>query len=159
MPGPGGGGVAWAPGQATWHPGMATRPPRLPPLPRRLLQEKKKAFSSYKDYLGKDITSLVILPVWIMQPFTMLQNMAEIMEYTDALDKAAATEDPYERCARRPCCRRLALDPSVGVQGGGGGAGCMVVVTLVVDRLLGMLPTNTCAGTCGTPHQAAVHVQ
>lgn len=42
---------------------------------------------------------------------------------------------------------------------GGGGAGCMVVVTLVVDRLLGMLPTNTCAGTCGTPHQAAVHVQ
>ena len=37
------------------------------------LQERAKAFSSYKDYLGKDITSLVILPVWIMQPFTMLQ--------------------------------------------------------------------------------------
>ncbi len=36
-------------------------------------QERAKAFSSYKDYLGKDITSLVILPVWIMQPFTMLQ--------------------------------------------------------------------------------------
>ena len=35
-------------------------------------QERAKAFSSYKDYLGKDITSLVILPVWIMQPFTML---------------------------------------------------------------------------------------
>jgi hypothetical protein len=25
------------------------------------------------------------------------QNMAEIMEYTDQLDKAATTEDPYER--------------------------------------------------------------
>lgn len=62
-------------------------------------QDRKQAFKSYKDYLGKDITSLVILPVWIMQPFTMLQNMAEIMEYTEALDKAAVTEDPYERCA------------------------------------------------------------
>lgn len=37
------------------------------------MQERAKAFSSYKDYLGKDITSLVVLPVWINQPFTMLQ--------------------------------------------------------------------------------------
>lgn len=64
-----------------------------------LSEERAKAFSSYKDYLGKDITSLVILPVWIMQPFTMLQCMGELMEYTDLLDKAAATEDPYERLA------------------------------------------------------------
>jgi len=61
--------------------------------------ERAKAFTDYKQYLGKDITSLVILPVWIMQPFTMLQNMAEIMEYSDILDKAAKTEDPYERMA------------------------------------------------------------
>lgn len=60
-------------------------------------QKRAKAFASYKDYLGKDITSLVILPVWIMQPFTMLQNMAEITENTQLLDKAARTEDPYER--------------------------------------------------------------
>ncbi|EFN59995.1 hypothetical protein CHLNCDRAFT_133152 [Chlorella variabilis] len=62
-------------------------------------EERAKAFSSYRDYLGKDITSLVILPVWIMQPFTMLQCMGELMEYTDLLDKAAVTEDPYERLA------------------------------------------------------------
>lgn len=61
--------------------------------------QRAKAFTDYKQYLGKDITSLVILPVWIMQPFTMLQNMAEIMEYTDCLDKAAVTEDPYKRMA------------------------------------------------------------
>jgi len=61
--------------------------------------QRAKAFTDYKKYLGKDITSLVILPVWIMQPFTMLQNMAEIMEYTDSLDKAAVTEDPYKRMA------------------------------------------------------------
>lgn len=46
-----------------------------------------------------DITSLVTLPVWIMEPYTILQKVAEIMEYTDALDRAAATEDPYERSA------------------------------------------------------------
>lgn len=46
-----------------------------------------------------DITSLVTLPVWIMEPYTILQKVAEIMEYTEALDRAAATEDPYERYA------------------------------------------------------------
>ncbi len=61
-------------------------------------QQRQKAFTGYKDYLGKDITSLVILPVWIMQPFTMLQNMAEILENSQLLDKAAVCEDPYERC-------------------------------------------------------------
>ena len=44
-----------------------------------------------------DITSLVALPVWIMMPFSMLQNISEIMEYTNLLEKAAKTEDPYER--------------------------------------------------------------
>ena len=46
-----------------------------------------------------DITSLVTLPVWIMEPYTILQKVAEIMEYTELLDKAASTEDPYERSA------------------------------------------------------------
>ena len=46
-----------------------------------------------------DITSLVSLPVWIMEPFTILQRMAEIMEYTEHLDTAAVTEDQYDRCA------------------------------------------------------------
>ena len=46
-----------------------------------------------------DITSLVTLPVWIMEPYTILQKVAEIMEYTELLDTAASTEDPYERSA------------------------------------------------------------
>lgn len=61
--------------------------------------QRQKAFANFREYLGKDITSLVILPVWIMQPFTILQNMAEIMEYSECLDRAAACEDPYERTA------------------------------------------------------------
>ena len=64
-----------------------------------VLQKRQIAFTNYKDYIGMDITSLVTLPVWIMEPYTILQKVAEIMEYTDALDRAAATEDPYERSA------------------------------------------------------------
>ena len=46
---------------------------------------------NYKDYIGRDITSLVTLPVWIMEPYTMLQKVAEIMEYTEQLDRAAGS--------------------------------------------------------------------
>ncbi len=62
------------------------------------------AFTNYKDYIGMDLTSLVTLPVWIMEPYTILQKVAEIMEYTEQLDRAAATEDPYERhvCDHHP---------------------------------------------------------
>ncbi|CAK0751111.1 hypothetical protein CVIRNUC_002043 [Coccomyxa viridis] len=61
--------------------------------------KRQIAFTDYKDYIGMDITSLVTLPVWIMEPYTILQKVAEIMEYTELLDKAASTEDPYERLA------------------------------------------------------------
>ena len=61
------------------------------------LQQRQAEFTSYKDYIGMDITSLVSLPVWIMEPFTILQRLAEIMEYTEQLDTAAGTEDEYER--------------------------------------------------------------
>ena len=44
-----------------------------------------------------DVTSLLSVPVWIMEPFTILQKAAEIMEYTELLDKADKCEDPYER--------------------------------------------------------------
>jgi hypothetical protein len=56
-------------------------------------EERAKAFSSYRDYLGKDITSLVILPVWIMQPFTMLQVGAA------AAAEATGACPPSLRCA------------------------------------------------------------
>ena len=62
-----------------------------------ILQQRQQEFTNYRDYIGMDITSLVALPVWIMMPFSMLQNISEIMEYTDRLERAAKTEDPYER--------------------------------------------------------------
>lgn len=69
------------------------------------MQQRQIEFTNYRDYIGMDITSLVALPVWIMMPFSMLQNISEIMEYTNLLEKAAKTEDPYERYAQiiMPC--------------------------------------------------------
>ena len=62
------------------------------------LQIRKTEFKDYRDYIGMDISSLVSLPLFIMEPYTMLQKVAEIMEYTELLDRAATTTDPYERC-------------------------------------------------------------
>ena len=44
-----------------------------------------------------DVTSLLSVPVWIMEPFTILQKAAEIMEYTELLDKANSCTDPHLR--------------------------------------------------------------
>lgn len=55
--------------------------------------------SKISKYIGMDMTNLMSVPLFIMEPFSMLQKMAEIMEYTELLDQADAAEDPYERCA------------------------------------------------------------
>ena len=57
------------------------------------------AFSDWARYVGADITSLVSLPVWIMEPYTLLQKVAEIMEGAPALVTAASTDDEFERLA------------------------------------------------------------
>ena len=43
------------------------------------------------------MTSLLSVPVWIMEPFTILQKAAEIMEYTHLLDQADAMDDDFDR--------------------------------------------------------------
>lgn len=64
-------------------------------------EERKKAWGTrtFHQYIGMDVTSLLSVPVWIMEPVTILQKMAEIMEYTELLDKADACDDQYERLA------------------------------------------------------------
>eukprot|EP00803_Ostreobium_quekettii_P008107 evm.model.scf_403.9 EVM.evm.TU.scf_403.9 scf_403:43062-44447(+) len=61
--------------------------------------ERQKLWSNFQQYIGMDITSLVTVPVWIMEPFSVTQRMAEIMEYTDILDRADACEDRLRRLA------------------------------------------------------------
>uniref|UniRef100_A0A4W4FGE4 Oxysterol-binding protein n=1 Tax=Electrophorus electricus TaxID=8005 RepID=A0A4W4FGE4_ELEEL len=51
-----------------------------------------------KNNIGKDL-SKVAMPVELNEPLNTLQHMCEELEYTELLDKAAETEDPYERMA------------------------------------------------------------
>lgn len=66
-----------------------------------LTDERKQAWGTkqFQQYIGMDVTSLLSVPVFIMEPFTILQKAAEIMEYTDLLDQADQAEDPHERFA------------------------------------------------------------
>jgi hypothetical protein len=47
--------------------------------------------------MGADVLSLFSVPVFICEPTTMHQKMAEIMEYVELLDRADGAKDPLER--------------------------------------------------------------
>ncbi|XP_066201145.1 oxysterol-binding protein-related protein 6 isoform X4 [Saccopteryx leptura] len=49
-----------------------------------------------RNNIGKDL-SKVSMPVELNEPLNTLQHLCEEMEYSELLDKAAETDDPYER--------------------------------------------------------------
>ncbi|KAJ8290669.1 hypothetical protein GJAV_G00016130 [Gymnothorax javanicus] len=51
-----------------------------------------------RNNIGKDL-SKVAMPVQLNEPLNTLQRLCEELEYSDLLDRAANTEDPYERMA------------------------------------------------------------
>uniref|UniRef100_A0A8D3BPA5 Oxysterol-binding protein n=1 Tax=Scophthalmus maximus TaxID=52904 RepID=A0A8D3BPA5_SCOMX len=51
-----------------------------------------------RNNIGKDL-SKVSMPVELNEPLNTLQRMCEELEYSELLDKAAETEDPFERMA------------------------------------------------------------
>ncbi|KAK9154317.1 hypothetical protein Sjap_001797 [Stephania japonica] len=59
-------------------------------------EERDSYWKIMQKYTGADIT-VVSLPVFICEPMTNLQKMAEIMEYSHLLDLANECEDPYLR--------------------------------------------------------------
>ncbi|KAM7531868.1 hypothetical protein LguiB_035278 [Lonicera macranthoides] len=60
-------------------------------------EDRESYWKMMHKYVGSDITSLVTLPVLIFEPMTMLQKMAELMEYSYLLDLADECEDPHMR--------------------------------------------------------------
>ncbi|KAJ9172358.1 hypothetical protein P3X46_015606 [Hevea brasiliensis] len=60
-------------------------------------EERDGYWKMMQKYIGSDVTSMVTLPVIIFEPMTMLQKMAELMEYSYLLDLADECEDPYIR--------------------------------------------------------------
>ena len=66
---------------------------------RNLSDEHKKVWTELQGMVGMDVTSMLSVPVWVMEPTSVLQKMAEIMENSHLLDSAANCEDPMERMA------------------------------------------------------------
>ncbi|XP_027347176.1 oxysterol-binding protein-related protein 3C-like [Abrus precatorius] len=62
-------------------------------------EERDGYWKMMQKYIGSDVTSMVTLPVIIFEPMTMLQKMAELMEYSYLLDQADESEDPYMQLA------------------------------------------------------------
>ncbi|XP_077232745.1 oxysterol-binding protein-related protein 3C-like [Tasmannia lanceolata] len=60
-------------------------------------EDRDSYWKMMHKYIGSDITSMVTLPVFIFEPMTMIQKVAEIMEYCHLLDLADECEDPYMR--------------------------------------------------------------
>ncbi|GLT89573.1 hypothetical protein SLE2022_075510 [Rubroshorea leprosula] len=60
-------------------------------------EDRDSYWKMMQNYIGADVTSMVTLPVLIFEPMTMLQKMAELMEYSYLLDMADECEDPYMR--------------------------------------------------------------
>ncbi|TIB77885.1 hypothetical protein E3Q23_01066 [Wallemia mellicola] len=55
-------------------------------------------WSVLKNSIGKDLTK-ISFPVMFNEPTSMLQRMAEDMEFTECLDAAAKNPDPFKRVA------------------------------------------------------------
>uniref|UniRef100_A0A8C9VND8 Oxysterol-binding protein n=1 Tax=Scleropages formosus TaxID=113540 RepID=A0A8C9VND8_SCLFO len=72
------------------------------PLPRRSCLPSPSSSSSIslwnilKNNIGKDL-SKVAMPVVLNEPLNTLQRLCEELEYSELLDKAASTVDPFER--------------------------------------------------------------
>ncbi|XP_065852389.1 oxysterol-binding protein-related protein 3A-like [Euphorbia lathyris] len=60
-------------------------------------EDRDSYWKMMQKYIGSDVTSMVTLPVLIFEPMSMIQKMAELMEYSYLLDLADECEDPYMR--------------------------------------------------------------
>lgn len=60
--------------------------------------EKLRLFSLVKDMVGKDLTKITF-PVTFNEPFSMLQNFCENLEYSTILDEGSKSKDSCLRLA------------------------------------------------------------
>lgn len=62
-------------------------------------EQKKGLFKQLSQYIGKDITSMISLPVWIFEPHSFLQIMCEPLQFEELLKKASESPDSVNRLA------------------------------------------------------------
>ncbi|KAJ1510675.1 hypothetical protein HMI54_009849 [Coelomomyces lativittatus] len=71
-------------------------PVRRKVLPSKMVGYDVSLISILRKNVGKDL-STVAMPISLNEPLNLLQKMAEDLEYSDLLDKAAENFDPLER--------------------------------------------------------------
>lgn len=49
--------------------------------------KRKGLFSQLSSYIGKDVTSMISLPVWVFEPVSFLQIMSEPLQYEALLQQ------------------------------------------------------------------------
>jgi len=62
-------------------------------------EDRKAMWATLKNMIGADVMSVFSVPVFIMEPMSTLQKMAEILQYQHLLDEAAGEEDEDVRLA------------------------------------------------------------
>ena len=62
-------------------------------------EDRKAMWETLKNMIGADVMSVFSVPVFIMEPMSTLQKMAEILQYQHLLDEAADEDDEDARLA------------------------------------------------------------
>ena len=60
-------------------------------------------WSILKDSIGKDL-SKITMPIWLNEPISMLQKVAEYCQYHSIMEKAIAEKDDYKRLSMIAIC-------------------------------------------------------
>jgi len=63
------------------------------------IEERQSLFKQLSGFIGKDITSMISLPVWVFEPFSFLEVMAEPLQFDELLIKASTAPDSRHRIA------------------------------------------------------------
>ena len=56
---------------------------------------RKAMWSQLKDLVGADIMSKFSIPIFLMEPISVLQKISENMQYCELLDKACDEEEEF----------------------------------------------------------------
>eukprot|EP01116_Phalansterium_solitarium_P006748 TRINITY_DN19105_c0_g1_i1.p1 TRINITY_DN19105_c0_g1~~TRINITY_DN19105_c0_g1_i1.p1 ORF type:complete len:425 (+),score=51.86 TRINITY_DN19105_c0_g1_i1:153-1427(+) len=62
-------------------------------------EEKQGLWKQLSGFIGKDVTSMISLPIWLFEPLSFMQVLAEPMQYAELLFKASEAADPTIRLA------------------------------------------------------------
>jgi len=60
-------------------------------------EQRQSLWKQLSGFIGKDVTSLISLPVWVFEPLSFLQIMCEPLQYVDLLHKATESNESVNR--------------------------------------------------------------